>query len=121
MALKEHWQNLLQTIKAMSLTLQRGIAPPADSRSPCAFRGYPVLRRDGDGRVLCTACGLCAQACPTRCISIEPFHIDGKRCMYCGLCAAVCPENALEVSNALEASATLRVGATVRSGTEIGL
>ncbi|MBN1583881.1 MAG: 4Fe-4S binding protein [Anaerolineae bacterium] len=107
MVLTKQWHNLWQTIKALGITLQRGVVPPVDSALSRAFRGYPALRRDDDGRVLCTACGLCAQECPTQCISIEPFHVDGKRCMYCGLCAALCPENALEISEAPETSHTI--------------
>ena len=101
MALKEQWQNVQQAMKALRITLQRSVAPSTAPALPSVFRGYPVLRRDGSGRMLCTACGLCAQTCPTQCIATEPFHIDETRCMYCGLCAAICPENALELSSAL--------------------
>jgi formate hydrogenlyase subunit 6/NADH:ubiquinone oxidoreductase subunit I len=104
MKLAERWQNMQQTVKAMHITLRRGLAPlsrKGDPGRPSIFRGYPVLRRDDDGRVLCTACGKCADECPTRCISAEPFTIDGERCIYCGICAAICPENAIEISDTI--------------------
>jgi NADH-quinone oxidoreductase subunit I len=35
------------------------------------FRGLHVLNRDAEGRENCTACGLCAVACPAEAISME--------------------------------------------------
>jgi formate hydrogenlyase subunit 6/NADH:ubiquinone oxidoreductase subunit I len=110
MILTEPWQHLLHTIKGMSITLRRGIAPAASLDPECAFRGLPTLRTGSDGKALCTACGLCAEACPTQCISLEPFRVDGKRCMYCGICAIRCPENALEISDGLQVSGGMETG-----------
>ncbi len=86
---------------------------------PDAFRGMPVLVALSDGRPLCVACGLCAYACPTRCISIAPgetadagneryaesFEIDMGRCMFCGLCEEACPEEAIVMSPHVEIAA----------------
>lgn len=46
----------------------------------------------------CYGCGVCAQACPQRAISMHPNQegfvypvLDDKKCVDCGLCKVVCP------------------------------
>lgn len=81
-----------------SVTLQfpvRKMIPPE------RFRG--TLSYDKES---CTACNLCATACPSACISMEPatdpstgrrmpkiswYQIDFGKCNYCGLCEEACP------------------------------
>jgi len=46
----------------------------------------------------CTACGACADICPTGAIAQDgdqPAHVDAERCIGCGLCASVCPVSAI--------------------------
>ena len=78
------------------------------------FRGLHVLNRDEEGREKCTACGLCAVACPAEAISMEAaerkkdeenlyreekyaarYEINMLRCIFCGLCEEACPKDAI--------------------------
>jgi NADH-quinone oxidoreductase subunit I len=78
------------------------------------FRGQHILKRDEQGRERCTACGLCAVACPAEAISMvagervkgeENFYREEKyaasyevnmlRCIFCGLCEEACPKEAI--------------------------
>lgn len=78
------------------------------------FRGLHVLNRDEEGRENCTACGLCAVACPAEAITMEAaerlpgeehlyreekyaakYEINMLRCIFCGLCEEACPKDAI--------------------------
>ena len=81
--------------------------------APLIYRGVHRLNRDGQGRVKCVACFLCATACPAHCIDIigvespwpdrekypESFTIDELRCIYCGMCEEACPVDAIELTS----------------------
>ena len=115
---------LINIIKGMVITFshmfkkQPTIHYPEQKRefSP-VFRGLHVLNRDEEGKERCTACGLCAVACPAEAITMEAaertedelhlyreekyaakYEINMLRCIFCGLCEEACPKDAIYLS-----------------------
>ncbi len=78
------------------------------------FRGAHMLMLNDKGQELCVGCGMCAKACPAKCITVKrgkreegeegkyagktycaTFEIDMLRCIFCGNCENACPKGAL--------------------------
>ena len=90
---------------------------------PEEFRFVPFLIyeevEDGERKIRCTSCGICAKVCPPQCIWIErtthpktgrpvpepaEFFIDVDICMNCGFCAEYCPFDAIKMDHDYELS-----------------
>ena len=87
------------------------------------YRGKHVLKRDDEGRERCTACGLCAVACPAEAITMiaaerkkgeellyreekyaSVYEINMLRCIFCGMCEEACPKEAIFLTKEIVAS-----------------
>ena len=94
----------------MIITMKHLFKKPATVRYPEVkrefaeiYRGQHVLKRDDAGAERCTACGLCAVACPAEAITMTAaerkkgeehlyreekyasvYEINMLRCIYCG-------------------------------------
>lgn len=104
--IKKMVRNLIKRDKMLTLNYPEEIY----EYSP-RFKGNHVLTVKKDGSVRCTACMLCATACPADCIKIiaaeheDPavekfpisYEIDILRCVFCGYCEEACPVDAIRM------------------------
>ena len=108
-------------VGGMATTLKHFFSKPVTIRYPeqkrylgPIYRGHHILKKDEQGAERCTACGLCAVACPAEAISMvaeerkkgeehlyreekyaKVYEINMLRCIFCGLCEEACPKEAI--------------------------
>jgi len=99
-----------------SVPAAASIQYPNERRAyPARYRGRHRLTLKPNGDVKCTACFLCATACPARCIYIEAaehedervekfphrYEIDTLLYIYCGYCVEACPVDAIRMDTGI--------------------
>lgn len=78
---------------------------------PCSCVIFSVIKRGGTNaggpsrfiisynEEICTLCGSCVEACPTRALSLNgELRINYELCIGCGLCVSACPDAALQLT-----------------------
>lgn len=97
--------------------------PEVKREISAVWRGQHVLKRDEHGAERCTACGLCAVACPAEAITMTAaerkkgeenlyreekyaavYEINMLRCIFCGLCEEACPKEAIFLTDRIEST-----------------
>lgn len=118
-AVRETFSGFKSLLVGMRITAREATKPlitvqyPHETlKMPDRFRGHIKLVLDPQtGKARCTACGLCARACPSGCIvlegvkregdkkkSVSKYELDFTKCSLCGSCVEICASDAVDFS-----------------------
>ncbi|MFI5221734.1 MAG: NuoI/complex I 23 kDa subunit family protein [Bacteroidia bacterium] len=112
------FSGMIITIKHLFRKKVTNKYPDVKREFTAVYRGVHVLKRDEQGRENCTACGLCAVACPAEAITMiaaerkpgeenlyreekyaSTYEINMLRCIFCGMCEEACPKDAVYLTD----------------------
>jgi ferredoxin len=81
---------------ACCCALLRGMTRFEEKNEHCVAKSNYISKVDQD---LCKGCGLCAERCPFKAITVENKKavVDPNRCYGCGACAVTCPTGAIKL------------------------
>jgi NADH-quinone oxidoreductase subunit I len=96
-------------IKGMGITIRHLFDKKVTEFYPEVMPGLPPRTRSSMflNAPKCISCGLCANACPNKVISLTSakdennkkvltgYTMNTSRCLFCGLCTEACPTKAL--------------------------
>jgi Ni,Fe-hydrogenase III small subunit/formate hydrogenlyase subunit 6/NADH:ubiquinone oxidoreductase subunit I len=116
--------------RILARSARTGIATDPRPLAPRQGPGFPVIAFEQ-----CTACGDCAQACPTGAIQVSPVEAEGPGtspgtstrtvslsygpCIVCRECVGACPEGAVTAGSAFDLVAYTRDQLTHRASFDV--
>ena len=116
----ETFSGFLSLLTGLQITIKQFFSPTITTHYPHQtltiakkFRGHIELKwNEETGKPNCTACNICAKACPSDCIvldgikpagekgkTVTTYHLNYTLCSLCSLCVEACPFDAIQHSN----------------------